>query len=135
MCCDEIIIASTGLAANKQKSMIGDFTKAGFRNGKMAYKNRNDRYLSFHQNNWMIQTKSNFDKGNGWRSIDTKCHEKCPTKCKGPWRVWNSEWVDDSTINVSCVSKGEYFLLQFKLILRANLIIVSIKPAIVSMFF
>ena len=124
MCCDEIIIASTGLASNRQKHAIGDFTKAGFRNGKMAYKNRNDRYLSFHQNNWMIQSKSNFDKGNGWRYIDTKCHENCPTKCKGPWRVWNSEWVDDSTINVSCVSKGEYFLLGFKMILRANLIIV-----------
>ena len=112
--CEEVMVASSGPAVNVKRSAIGRFTKKGFRNGKMVYKNQNNKYLSFRKNHWIIQNRADFNKGNPNVLASTYCDETRPTDCTGPWRVVDDstsvEWIEDSTINISCSEGGKITL-------------------------
>ena len=105
--CEEIIFASSGPAANVTKQSLGKFTKKGFRNGKMTYKNKNDYYLSFRTKKWVIQNKADFDGGNRGRLASTSCDKLRPNDCTGPWRVRDLKLEDNIPVHISCVKGGK----------------------------
>ena len=122
--CEEVIVSSTGLAASVTNDAIGKFTQKGFRNGKMAYKNENNKFLSYKKNDWIIQNKSDYNERNTDALASTYCNETRPTDCKGPWRFWDDsgpfEWVDDPTITISCSKGGKITLSWYQITLLLN---------------
>ena len=60
VCCDLLVITSTGLALQHRQEVLGAYRTDGISNGRHSYKNDNnqDRHLHFGSNKkWMVSTK------------------------------------------------------------------------------
>ena len=60
VCCDLLVITSTGLALQHRQEVLGAYRTDGISNGRHSYKNDNnqDRHLHFGSNKrWLVSTK------------------------------------------------------------------------------
>ena len=53
-CCPELIVNSSGLALDVKPNVLGNYTSHSFSNGKLAYKNDNDKYVAYINKNWIV---------------------------------------------------------------------------------
>ena len=58
-CCTQLSLNSTGLTLENKPDVLGEYTKIGYSNGRIVYKNINlGRYLHFAPNqNWVVSSE------------------------------------------------------------------------------
>ena len=53
-CCDAVVVTSSGIAASGKNIALGVYVSHSYSNGKMTYKNSQDKYMAHINNQWLV---------------------------------------------------------------------------------